>query len=116
MSSPASFAVITAASVGAVLLAEALKRFRVPIVVLEVLLGILIGPAVLNWAGTSPFINGVADFGLAFLMFMAGYEIDFRRVRGAPLTLATVSWFISFGAARWSARSWPTTACRSPTC
>ena len=85
MSSPASFAVITAASVAAVLLAEALKRFRVPIVVLEVLLGILIGPAVLHWAGTSPFIDGVADFGLAFLMFMAGYEIDFRRVRGLSL-------------------------------
>ena len=50
MSSPASFAVIVAASVTAVLLAEALKRFRVPIVVLEVILGILIGPAVLHWA------------------------------------------------------------------
>ena len=99
MSSPASFAVILAASVGAVLLAEGLKRFRVPIVVIEVILGILIGPSVLHWASTGPFISGVADFGLAFLMFMAGYEIDYQRVRGAPLTRATVSWFISFGAA-----------------
>ena len=78
------------------LLAESLKRFRVPIVVLEVILGILIGPAVFNWAHTGPFIDGVADFGLAFLMFMAGYEIDYQRVRGAPLTAA--GWFISFGA------------------
>src|SRR5262245_16204540 len=98
-SSPASFAVITAASVVAVLLSEALKRFRVPIVVLEVVLGIVIGPAVLGWAHTSPFISGVADFGLAFLMFMAGYEIDYRRVHGAPLTRATISWFVSFGLA-----------------
>ena len=70
-----------------------------PVVVIEVILGILIGPSVLHWASTGPFISGVADFGLAFLMFMAGYEIDYHRVRGAPLTRATVSWFISFGAA-----------------
>jgi Kef-type K+ transport system membrane component KefB len=95
MSSPASFALITAAAVVAVFTGEALRRWRVPIVVLEVLFGILIGPAVLDWAHTSPFINGVADFGLAFLMFIAGYEIDLRRTRGAPLDRALVSWFVS---------------------
>jgi Kef-type K+ transport system membrane component KefB len=96
MSSQASFAVIAAASLTAVLVGEALRRYRVPIVVVEVLLGILIGPQVLDWARTSEFVTGVANFGLAFLIFMAGYEIDFARVRGAPLRRAGISWVVSF--------------------
>jgi Kef-type K+ transport system membrane component KefB len=99
MPSAGSFAVIAAASLAAVLLAELTKRWRLPVVVLEVVLGILIGPQVLDWAEISPFINGVANFGLAFLMFMAGYEIDLHRLRGAPLDRAVISWFVSLGLA-----------------
>ncbi|MGH8977019.1 MAG: cation:proton antiporter [Acidimicrobiia bacterium] len=99
MPSAGSFAVIAAASLAAVLLAELTKRWRLPVVVFEVVLGILIGPQVLDWAEISPFINGVANFGLAFLMFMAGYEIDLHRLRGAPLDRAVISWFVSLGLA-----------------
>jgi Kef-type K+ transport system membrane component KefB len=99
MPSAGSFAIIAAASLAAVLLAELTKRWRLPVVVLEVVLGILIGPHVLDWAEVNSFISGVANFGLAFLMFMAGYEIDLKRLRGAPLNRAVISWLVSLGLA-----------------
>ena len=37
--------------------------------------------------------------GLGMLFFFAGYEIDFERVRGRPLVLAAIGWFISLGLA-----------------
>lgn len=88
------------AVVGAValapLLADHLVRWiAVPSVVLEILLGILIGPVVLGWATETELIGTVADFGLAFLMFLAGYEIEFARIRGEPLRLAAITWVIS---------------------
>src|SRR3954471_13941511 len=94
---PASFAIISAAAVLAPIGAEMLRRFRVPAIVLEIALGILIGPAVLGWAKVAPFIGGLSDFGLAFLMFLAGFEIDFNRVRGAPMSRALLSWGVSLG-------------------
>jgi Kef-type K+ transport system membrane component KefB len=94
---PASLAVIAAAAVLAPIIAELLRRFRVSVIVLEIALGVVIGPAVLDWAHVEPFIRGLADFGLAFLMFLAGYEIDFDRVRGAPTSRAVISWAVSLG-------------------
>jgi Kef-type K+ transport system membrane component KefB len=93
--SPASFAVVAAAAVLAPILAELLRRFRVPSVVLEIALGIVIGPEVLGWANIAPFISALSDFGLAFLMFLAGYEINFVRVRGTPINRAVVCWLTS---------------------
>ena len=97
--SPVSLAFIAGAAVLAPIVAELLRRLRVPVVVLEIALGILIGPAVLGWAHLTPFVRGLADVGLAFLMFLAGYEIDFARLKGAPLNRALVSWSISFALA-----------------
>jgi len=95
LASPGSFAVIAGAAVLAPILAELLRRFRVPSVVLEVLLGIVIGPAVLGWADVTTVIQALSQFGLAFLMFIAGYELNLQRVRGRPLDRAFVSWSCS---------------------
>lgn len=92
---PESFVLILAAAVAAPVCAELLRRFRVPAVLFEILLGILIGPAVLGWVEVGQFIDAFANFGLAFLMFFAGYEIDFERMRGAPLRLAGFGWVLS---------------------
>jgi Kef-type K+ transport system membrane component KefB len=61
-------------------------------VVLEIILGAAIGPAVLGWAHVSPVISTISDLGLAMLMFMAGYEIRFEQIRGKPIELAVTSW------------------------
>lgn len=60
----------------------------VPSVVLEIVLGIVVGPQVLGLAHDDTIITFVADIGLALLMFLAGFEIDFDRFRGAPVKLA----------------------------
>ena len=92
----ASLALIAAAAVLSPILADRLKRWLLlPTVVLELALGVLIGPDVLGWASEDAFIGGLADVGLAILMFLAGYEIDFAVVRGQPLTLAVKGWFVS---------------------
>jgi Kef-type K+ transport system membrane component KefB len=93
--SPESLVLITVAAVLAPLAAEALRRWRIPSVLFELLLGMLIGPQLLGWAEVTPFIDAISELGLYFLMFLAGYEIDFARVRGAPLRLATIAWLCS---------------------
>ena len=52
---------------------------KLPAVVLEILGGILVGPAVLGWVHLDAAVRVISDLGLGFLLFMAGYEIDLRR-------------------------------------
>jgi Kef-type K+ transport system membrane component KefB len=77
------------------LLSDALGHRRVSAVVIEIVGGVLIGPAVLDIAHVTSGVRGISELGLAFLMFFAGFEIDFTKVRGRPLNLATAGWLIS---------------------
>jgi Kef-type K+ transport system membrane component KefB len=88
---------IAAAAVLAPVLADRTGRLRVPGVVVEIALGIIIGPHVLAIAHTDSVINGLSDLGLATLMFLAGYELDLTRVKGRPLRLAGAGWLMSVG-------------------
>jgi Kef-type K+ transport system membrane component KefB len=94
-SSPSSYVIILAVAVLAPILADIVRRPRIPAVLFEILLGVIVGPQVLGWAEITPFVDGLAAVGLAFLMFMAGYEIDLGRLRGHPLLTAATSWGIS---------------------
>ena len=94
-STATSIVIIAAAAVVAPLLAELLRRWRIPSVLFELLLGIIIGPAVLGWVEVDEFIKGLSEFGLAILFFMAGYEIDFQRLKGAPLNRGIGGWIVS---------------------
>jgi Kef-type K+ transport system membrane component KefB len=78
------------------LLSDAVRaRLRIPGVVLEIGLGILVGPSLLGWVSDDQLIELVANLGLAMLMFLAGYEIDFLRLRGKPLNIALAGWAAS---------------------
>ncbi|WP_414683951.1 cation:proton antiporter [Microbacterium sp.] len=78
------------------LLARGLSPWiRVPIVVFELVLGILIGPDLLGWVQESVFVEHLADFGLATLFFVAGSEINFAAIRGRPLVRASLGWLAS---------------------
>lgn len=91
-----SVLVIIFTAVLAPLLADALRRWlTVPTTVLEIVLGILIGPAVLGIAEVDVLVDGLATFGLALLFFLAGYEVEFGRIRGRPLRGALLSWGVS---------------------
>ncbi len=62
-------------------------RLRVPSIVLELLAGYVFGPAVLGWIGPGPVVTIISTIGVAFLLFLAGMEIDLGALRGAPLKL-----------------------------
>jgi Kef-type K+ transport system membrane component KefB len=83
--------VVLTAAVCAPLLAELTARWRVPIVVFELLLGALVGPRGLNWANSTGFLEYLSAFGLAFLFFLAGLEIDFTNIR-TEMPLAVAGW------------------------
>ena len=79
----ADILVVAAVAALAPVLADLSRRAKVPIVVVEIFLGIIVGPQVLGLADTDSFIEALSTFGLAFLFFLAGMEIDFERIRGA---------------------------------
>jgi Kef-type K+ transport system membrane component KefB len=69
-------------------------RLRVPAVVLEIVAGILLGP-VLHWVHVDLPIQVLSTLGLAFLLFLAGLEIDFDRLKGPALKLAGLGFVAS---------------------
>ena len=94
-----SLVVILAAVALAPLLADlASPWIRLPAVVLEILAGVLIGPA-LGWAKVDDVIQFLSQLGLCTLMFLAGLEIDLPRIRGGPLRRATTGWLVSLAIA-----------------
>jgi Kef-type K+ transport system membrane component KefB len=68
---------------------------KVPAVVLEILGGVLVGPAVLGWVHLDAAVRVTSDLGLGFLLFMAGYEIDLRRFGRRVITLAGQAFVVS---------------------
>jgi Kef-type K+ transport system membrane component KefB len=87
---------VPGAAAAAVILATAIRRWvTIPIVVFEIVLGLLIGPALLGWVDTGQFISALADIGLMMLFFLAGQEIDFATIRGRPLRRAALGWVVS---------------------
>ncbi|MFE5945183.1 cation:proton antiporter [Streptomyces sp. NPDC056480] len=73
------------------------RRLPVPLVIFEILLGILIGPDVLDWARPDALVDGLSELGLAMLIFLAGYEIEFGKVRGDTLRRSVWAWLIALG-------------------
>src|SRR5216117_129324 len=71
-------------------------RLRIPAVVLEIVAGIAVGPSGLGWVRIDLPIQIVALLGLAFLLFLAGMEIEVQELRGRRLSLALVAFALSF--------------------
>jgi Kef-type K+ transport system membrane component KefB len=86
--------VFLATTLGAVLSRWHL-RLVLPTVVVEIVLGILIGPEGLGLAEVDPYINFLSDFGLALLFFFAGLEVIEHRVLRATLRRGTIGWGMS---------------------
>ncbi|MCY6369128.1 cation:proton antiporter [Clostridium ganghwense] len=60
---------------------NAIKKFRIPFVVGEIFVGIIIGKSFLNLVHEDIWISFLSHLGLAYLMFLSGLEIDIDRVR-----------------------------------
>lgn len=85
------------AAVIAPLLAAAVARvLLIPLVVFEIGLGMLLGPAGLGWVDArNPLLGTLSQFGLAMLFFMAGNEVDPASLRGATGRRALGGWGVS---------------------
>ena len=95
-----SFLVIVSVAALAALIAGVVQpRLAIPVVVIELVLGIIVGPEVLDLADPDQFIEFFSSLGLGMLFFFAGYEIDFDRIRGIPMRLAIVGWLFSLALA-----------------
>jgi Kef-type K+ transport system membrane component KefB len=70
-------------------------RLRMPAVVLEIVLGIAIGPSGLGWVTVDEPVSILALIGLAFLLFLAGLEIDVSRLRGQVLRITLLGFVVS---------------------
>jgi Kef-type K+ transport system membrane component KefB len=93
------FAIIATSAIAATVAAMASGRgVAVPVVVVELLLGVVLGPQVLG-LHVNQFIQFFSDLGLGLLFFFAGYEIDMRRIMGEPLRLGLIGWAISLALA-----------------
>src|SRR5688572_18342351 len=64
-------------------------RIRLPAVVLEIVAGIIIGPG-LDWVEPDLVVEILSLIGLAFLLFLAGLEIELERFRGRFLRLSAL--------------------------
>jgi Kef-type K+ transport system membrane component KefB len=89
------FAIVAVSAIAAITVATVPKRFAPPVVVIELMLGILIGPEILGLAHSDDFIEFFANLGLGMLFFFAGYEIDFQRIKGKPMELGAAGWLLS---------------------
>jgi Kef-type K+ transport system membrane component KefB len=84
------------AAVLAPIVAEWSRRFiAVPEVVIQIIFGILLGPFVFNLAHPNNIVTALSDFGLTYLMFLAGTELDLSTMRQGHLGRAAGSWGIS---------------------
>jgi Kef-type K+ transport system membrane component KefB len=81
--------IISLIAVAAPILAASVTHVKQPSAVVEIVTGIIVGPSVLAWVKINQPVNLVALLGLAFLLFLAGLEIDLRattpRQLRAPL-------------------------------
>src|ERR671927_222672 len=92
-------AVVAAVAFVAPLALGLVPMLRLPAVVLEIVLGIVVGPQVLGWAEVDGPVQVMNLIGLAFLLLIAGLEVDFDRLRGRLLRVSGLGFVASFAIA-----------------
>jgi Kef-type K+ transport system membrane component KefB len=91
--------VVMAVAFGAPLLLGLFPRVQLPSVVLEIVAGIVVGPSLLGIAEVDQTVQVVALLGLAFVLFLAGLEIEFEKLRGPLLRVTGLGFALSFAIA-----------------
>ena len=57
------------------------KRFGIPVVVGEIIAGIVFGQSGFNWIHDDTVLRVLSVFGFAYLMFLSGLEINFSEAQ-----------------------------------
>ncbi len=77
------------------MLMSQLRLFKIPIVIVEIIAGFVIGKNVLNILPDEPYLDFLALTGFIFLMFLSGLEIDVNRILASfPRRRITYSRFL----------------------
>jgi Kef-type K+ transport system membrane component KefB len=74
-------------------------RVRIPSVTLELVAGIVVGPAVLGWLEPGPVLAVMSTIGVAFLLFLAGLELELHVLKGPPLVRGSLGFMLTFALA-----------------
>jgi Kef-type K+ transport system membrane component KefB len=90
-----SLVLVLGASAAAAFLSRIGPHLVLPTVVVEIVLGIAIGPEGLGWATSGTYIEFLANFGLALLFFFAGLEVVEKHVPRRAIARGSVGWGIS---------------------
>jgi len=90
-----SFVLVLLASTLGAFFSRLSGRIVLPTVVVEIVLGMVIGPDVLDIAHVNQYVTVFSNIGLAFLFFFAGIEVVEERVAQRALRLGTGGWIIS---------------------
>ncbi|HYH87618.1 MAG TPA: cation:proton antiporter [Solirubrobacteraceae bacterium] len=91
--------VVMAIAFAAPLLLGLFPRVQLPSVVLEIVAGIVVGPSLLGIVEVDAAVQVVALLGLAFVLFLAGLEIEFEKLRGQVLKITALGFALSFAIA-----------------
>jgi Kef-type K+ transport system membrane component KefB len=91
--------IVVAAAFAVPLLLAMVPSLRLPAVVLEIIVGIVVGPSGLGWVEIDEPIAVLSLIGLALLLFLAGLDVEFHKLRGRVLTLAGGGFLLSFAIA-----------------
>jgi Kef-type K+ transport system membrane component KefB len=90
---------VMAVAFSAPLLLGLFPGLQLPSVVLEIVAGIVIGPSVIGLVEVDQAVQVVALIGLAFVLFLAGLEIELEKLRGPVLRLTAAGFALSFAIA-----------------
>ncbi len=77
-----SLLAVAAIALAAPLLVSLVPQLRIPAVVLEIVLGIVVGPSILDWVHLDAAVNVLGLIGLSFLLFLGGLELNLAALRG----------------------------------
>ena len=91
--------IVVAIGLAAPLTLGFVPRLRLPAVVLEIVLGIVVGPSGLGWAKPDLPVTLLSTIGLAFLLFLAGHEVDPQRLHGRVVKLTGLGFVLSIAIA-----------------
>lgn len=90
---------VAAVAFGAPLLLALLRLRLLPSLALEIVGGILIGPSGLHWVAVDLPLQILSTIGLAFLLFLAGLEVELDRLKGRLLRVVGLAFALSVGLA-----------------
>lgn len=84
--------VVIAAAVAAPIIAGLAPQLRLPAVALEIIIGLILGPSVLNVVEVDLTLSLLSTLGVGYLLFLAGLELDLTTLHGRAGVI-----FTSFG-------------------